>query len=384
MKQQVPLASLQQHLYNEQPLEADLKALVAHLIDNTISSQNIPESHYQIDPRDGTISVFSAARAKRAHTVAPQEPLNTVASDNCPICNEQLTSVCHIQPLSEGASFITDNLYPVVTPHGLTPDAYHQIGANGYIRGGHIFGGHFLQWTSSIHQHDWHNMPLDDLTLTMEQISKFTYKLLSGAEMMPKTAGCHDGSRGYFSIFKNFGAKAGASLSHGHQQLVFSNLMSRSSFNNWRFYGRHMETFADYMLRENPKSLQLLDLGSIVLMVPYFMHRPYTMMAFVKNTDCSHLYQLLPDELAQLTEAMQLAIQAIRQELTADGKPIAYNITLHTGPGCGLYVEFLPRADAMGGLEMQGWWVCQALPSDCFERLHKRISSLRAHRDQVD
>ncbi|MBW8189525.1 hypothetical protein K0504_00640 [Neiella marina] len=376
MKQFVSLQTLKQHLVAELPMDVELSAIIQQLTENSSSNKSIPESHYQIDPRDGTISIFSAARAKRVHTVtnADEQPASDVS---CPICDGKLTTVCHIQPLSNGASFITDNLYPVVTPHGLNPDAHLQFGTQSFIRGGHVFGGHFLQWTSSNHDDDWHNMPLADLVLTMQQLAQFAQKLMTEADVMPKTAGCHHGSRGYITLFKNYGAKAGASLSHGHQQLVFANLMSRSSFNNWRFYGRHMETFADYMLRENPNSLQLLDLGDVVLLVPYFMHRPYTMMAFIKDTECSHLHQLSTQQLEQLTEAMQLAIQAIRSELTDDGKPIAFNVTVHTGPGCGLYVEFLPRADTMGGLELQGCWVCQALPADCYDKLNKRIQMLR-------
>ncbi|MBD1389948.1 hypothetical protein IC617_10960 [Neiella sp. HB171785] len=377
MKQFVSMAKLKQHLVDPQPLRMELSQLIEQLIDNSNSSQNIPESHYQIDPRDGTISVFSAARAKRIHTTAAEPAAQSDDQSDCPICQGQLTTVCHIQPLSEGASFITDNLYPVVTPHGLNPEAHTEFGTQSFIRGGHIFGGHFLQWTSSDHHADWHNMAIDDLVLTVDQLAKFSLKVLTEADAMPKTAGCQQGSRGYFSIFKNYGAKAGASLTHGHQQLVFSNIMSRSSFNNWRFYGRHMETFADYMLRENPTSLELLDLGEVVLLIPYFMHRPYTMMAFVKDTACSHLHHLTPLQTRQLTEAMQLAIKSIRAELAADGKPIAFNVTLHTGPGCGLYVEILPRADTMGGLELQGCWVCQALPTDCHQRLQERIGLLR-------
>ena len=373
MTKQVTIETLREHLVCDNPLDAPFDELIQHLLEHSKSSQNRPESHYQIDPRDGTISIFSEARAKRVHTVRSEDATTVSETNNCPICNGQLTSVCDIQPLSEGASFITDNLYPVVTPHGLTPAIQEQYGSHSFVRGGNIFGGHFLQWTSTIHENDWHNMPLDDLILTIYQLSKFEAKLLLQSDNMPKAAGSRDGARGYVSIFKNFGAKAGASLSHGHQQILFSNLMSRSSFNNWRFYGRHMENFSDYMLRENPSYLTVKDYGDVILVVPYFMHRPYTMMAFVKQTDLSYLFQLPEQTLHHLTQAMQDAISALRAELSADGKTASFNFTIHTGPGCGLYVELLSRADTFGGLELQGTWVCQALPDQCASRLRERI-----------
>ncbi|TAA43592.1 hypothetical protein [Corallincola spongiicola] len=373
MTNKLSLQELQEHLLSDDPMSAPISELVEALVNGTDSSHNLPESHYQIDPRDGEITIFSASRANRPHSTA-DKPTEVTTGDNCPICAGNLTSVCHVQPLSDGASFITENLYPVVHAHGLMKVEPDEVGSHAIVRGGNAFGGHFLQWTSTEHDKDWHNMPLEDLVLTMEQLAIMERKLLTEAVAMPKSAGSNGETRGYLSIFKNFGVKAGASLTHGHQQILFANVMCRSSFNDWRFYARHFENFSDYMLRENAEDLMVKDYGDVVLMVPYFMPRPYTMLAVVKQSDHSHLYHLPEKTLADLTEAMRDAILAMRAELVKDGKPEAFNYLVHTGPGCGLYVEFMPRADAHGGLEMQGTWVCQALPTVCAERLRQNLN----------
>ncbi len=366
---------LQSKLICTDPLHQPMEQLVKNLLEHTGSLNFLPESHYQIDPRVGEITIFSASRAKRAHTVStPMAPLED-DGDNCPICNGNVSALCHIQPLSEGHSFLTENLYPVVHPHALMHGRGEEVGSHAIVRGGDIFGGHFLQWTSSNHQNDWHNMPHADLVLTMQQLAILERKLTCEAGAMPKTAGSHGDTRGYLTIFKNYGAKAGASLTHGHQQILFSNVMCRSTLNNWRFYANHLENFTSFMLRENPDELLVKDYGDVVLLVPYFMARPYAMMAIVKQCDYGHLFQLPEQTLADLTQAMRDAIVALRTELVMDGKPAAFNFLIHSGPGCGLYVEFLPRADTFGGLEMQGTWVCQALPTDCAERLRNNVNA---------
>ncbi|MCM2678493.1 hypothetical protein [Echinimonas agarilytica] len=378
MVRQVSLDVIQASLIANEVDGRQARVYVRHLLEQSASAQNLPNSEYQIDPRDGTVSIYSSARSKRVHTVKT----STVAADdgdNCPICNGQLTGVCHIEPLSQGHCFITENLYPVVHPRGMFVPISQNFSttetADEAARGGNIFGGHFLQWTSSIHTQDWHNMSLDDLTLSVKQLALFSLRIHTESESMPQALGTRENTHGYMSIFKNYGEKGGASLTHGHQQIVFSNLMGRSSYNNWRFYGRHCEYFSDYMLRENSQDLKIKDYGDIVLMVPYFMHRPYTMLVIVKQTQKGYLHQLSDDEVTQFTQAIQHAIRAVRHELAADGKPIAFNFLLHTGPGCGLYAEIIPRADTFGGLELQGTYVCQAQPEDCALRIKKTIAN---------
>jgi galactose-1-phosphate uridylyltransferase len=51
------------------------------------------------------------------------------------------------------------------------------------------------------------------------------------------------------------------------------------------------------------------------------------------------------------------------------GREIAYNVVTHNGPGAGLYFEFLPYTQEMGGYEHLGLFICQGDPEEVAERL---------------
>ena len=53
-------------------------------------------------------------------------------------------------------------------------------------------------------------------------------------------------------ITKNFGRLVGGSLAHGHQQIALSSVVPRRFADNQRFARSHGETFAAFMLRQNP------------------------------------------------------------------------------------------------------------------------------------
>ncbi|MFW5698773.1 MAG: hypothetical protein ACOCYN_02865 [Planctomycetota bacterium] len=132
------------------------------------------------------------------------------------------------------------------------------------------------------------------------------------------------------------------------------------------------------MLRENPAQLAVRDYGPVVLMVPYFMRRPYNMLLAVKRTSCAYLHQLDDEERTATAAAWKDAIQAIRAIMDAIDRPIAFNVTVHNGPGCGLYCEFLPYTQEMGGFEQLGFWVCQGTPEGCAETLRETLGDAPA------
>ena len=167
---------------------------------------------------------------------------------------------------------------------------------------------------------------------------------------------------------------AGASLVHGHQQIAYSNILPQHFFNNLRFRKRHNKSFSRYMLEENPSELLVKDYGELQLIVPYFMKRPLDMLLIVKDSNKRYLHQLNSIEQQQLVEGMQQAIQAILHLMEQMGIPPAYNMIINNGPGCGLYLEFLPKTQMMGGYEQIGLFVCQANAANSAELLRQHIS----------
>ena len=325
-----------------------------------------PDGVYQIDPRNGERIVFNAARAHRPHDNRPDEEASDEPPERaCVVCQGETTGILDVAPLSEGVTFINKNLYPV-----LYPDAQRTSPVSSGPAPGPAVGLHLLQWTSSRHDKDWHNLPLDDRVVVMERLAALEETLLAqGAQALPVSAQNPTGDPVFVSIIKNYGHLVGGSLVHGHQQIALSNLIPRRLLDNWRFAQTYGETFAAHMLRENPECLRVRDYGPALLMVPYFMRRPYEMLLVLKDVSRRYVHQLTGEEFAAVADGWHDAIRAIRAVMPSVGREIAYNVVTHNGPGAGLYFEFLPYTQETGGLEHLGLYICQGLPESVARHL---------------
>jgi len=337
-----------------------------------------PDGVYQVDPRDGTVVVFNAARSRRPHDNAepPKEPEEDGSND--PICRGETTGVIDVAPLSEGFTFINKNLFPAMYPFGdgqPTPAASDN--------GEPPRGMHLLQWTSSYFDRDWYNMPQSDRLIVLQRLAALEEKLLlEDSPGYPVSGTTADGrsTHGYVLVIKNHGRLVGGSLAHGHQQILFSNVKPRHFRRNERFEQSRNETFAEYMLRENPADLLVKDYGPAALAVPYFMRRPYNTMLILKDTKKRHLFECSEEELAAVAEALGDVTAAIMAVMPSIGKQTAYNVTLSNGPGAGLYLEFLPYTQETGGFEHLGLWVCQDSPQRVVENLKKWFAEQASER----
>jgi galactose-1-phosphate uridylyltransferase len=308
----------------------------------------LPDGQVQVDPRNGDRILYHPARGSRPHDNVPPADARLLERE-CVICQGQTTGVIDVAQLTEGFTFINKNLFPILYP----------------FQGADVAAGlHLLQWTSSYHHKDWHNMPPADCVVVMERLAALEEKLLEGCEALP-AAGCIDGQAGeecFVVIIKNYGHLVGSSLIHGHQQIALTNVAPRHFLDNLRFEKNQGESFAAYMLRENPAALLVRDYGLAVLVVPYFMRRPYDMILLVKDCRRRYLHQLDPRELEAVARGWHDATYAIRAVMPRIGREIAYNVITSNGPGTGLYFEFLPYTQEIGGVERLGLFVCQESP----------------------
>lgn len=353
----------------------------AQLLDNISHDEQLckssPDGICQIDPRNGNLVIYNSSRAKRIYSI--NNNIHSTSDDEtCPICKGQSSQIFDLAQQSEGFTFINKNIFPIFHPieeipyedsdYFLHPDSDH-VGRSSY-------GFHLLQWTSSIHHKDWHNMPFADAFIALSRLATLEETLL----YQPSNFMSHSVMKmkesvvsGYVSIIKNFGAAAGASLSHGHQQIAYSNILPQRFFNNLRFRKRNNKSFSDFMLSENPRNLLVKDYGEVVLLVPYFMKRPLDMLLIIKDTDKRYLHQLSELEKQQVTKGIQEATSAIIILMENMGLDPAYNMIVNNGPGCGLYFEFLPQTQRMGGYEHIGLFVCQANTYDSAKLLREQI-----------
>jgi galactose-1-phosphate uridylyltransferase len=344
-----------------------------------------PDHVVQQDPRSFEQVLFNTSRADRPHDNADREArhaLKKPGADDCIICTGQTTGILDLAQLSEGYTFINKNLFPVVFPGDApsTQDEFENDRGVNSTAGNNAHGLHFLQWTSTMHNLDWHNMPIGDLLVVMKRLAALEKHLLSSSqEMMPSLEqfGDDHGRSGYVSIIKNSGSPVGGSIEHGHQQIVFSNIMPRRTRENLAFQRTRGVSFSEYILQENPASLLVREYEHTVLVVPHYMRRPFDMLLLVKDTDKSYLHELSSDQLKSVAAGWQDGIKLLRAVLPLRHRAIAYNVLTHNGPGAGLYFEFLPYTQEEGGFEKLGLSVCQSNPTKASELLKDILGEAR-------
>ena len=344
----------------------DIQALTSSQVNSLFEGEDgikkyAPDGVCQVDPRNGERVVFNSARTRRPHDNRPGKSPQIGAPDDleCAICKGRTTSVVDVADLSEGFTFINKNLFPILFP---AEDAVEFPADGGetltHSRGLRTHGMHFLQWTSSIHDQDWQNMPIDDLVVVLERLAALESSLL-------------DSLGGYVSVIKNFGRLVGGSLVHGHQQICTSNLMPRKIRQNQDFETRMGDTFASFLLQENPVEFTVRDYGGAVLLVPYFMRRPFDTFLVLKDTKKRYLHELTGQEVRAVAQGWQDAIRMILVVMPQIGRETAYNVTLLNGPGAGIYFEFLPYTQETGGFEHLGLFLCQGNPNAVSEQIRE-------------
>jgi len=361
---------LEKLIENRDISEIDIDRLFDLFRNDDDLPSHAPDAVCQIDPRDGALVVYNSQRARRPHdNELPGENRGKQEKKKvCPVCEGSTTGIVDVANLSKGYTFINKNLFPVlfpppeVNPVWLVEPLYPDPSHHGRVS----YGMHFLQWTSTFHDRDWHNMPLEDLRIVLERLAALEKKLLYNTEgYMPPSSQWRSQKEtcGFVSIIKNYGAPVGGSLEHGHQQISWSNIMPRSFYNNWRFFTRHRQFFSSYLLQCNPPELKIKDYGEAVLLVPYFMKRPFNMMLIMHDVGKQYLSELGKGEIEAAAEGIGDAIRLIREIMPKIGKETAYNMLVHNGPGAGIYFEFLPFTQETGGFEHLGMWICQGTPS---------------------
>lgn len=326
--------------------------------------QNLPDNgKLSIDPRSGEPIIYNPSRATRPHDY----PTGGEKKVECPICAGNSTGVMDMAGLQEGFTFINKNLYPVLNP----PDPKKGMKAKSPS------GLHFIQWTSSIHDRDWHNLPDEDCVIVLSRLAGLERKLLSvsrdigGLESQSQTSS-HD--EWYISIIKNVGSAVGGSLEHGHQQIILGDIAPRRIVNNQRFLDQHRQTFSAYLQASNPTSLLVHDYGPALLLVCEFMRRPYEMVLLLKDTNKRFLHEMDQSEMESIALGWKNASQVIRKLMPKMNKQVAYNVITHNGPGAGLYFEFLPYTQEQGGLEQLGLSICQMEPYQSAQKIREELT----------
>jgi galactose-1-phosphate uridylyltransferase len=377
MSQQIDRAALGRILQAESIETLPFHQLVKLFREEEGIDAYLPDGLCQTDPRNGDRVLFNSSRARRPHDNLPNPFIEAQASQDCVVCQGRTTGAIDVADLTEGFSFINKNLYPSLYPWEINRSDHFADGVDENPGLSLLpFGLHFLQWTSSLHDKDWHNMPLGDRVAVMRRLAALEKKLLTDAEVFFRSSKRYEspsGAQAFVLIIKNYGRLVGGSLAHGHQQIALSNVMPRRFGDNWRFEQERGERFSAYLMRENPAKLCIRDYGSAMLLVPYFMRRPYDMMLLVKDAGKRYLYELTEAETMAVSEGWHDALRAIHWIMPEVDRELAYNVITHNGPGAGLYFEFLPYTQETGGFEHLGLLVCQGNPASAATQIREYL-----------
>jgi galactose-1-phosphate uridylyltransferase len=347
-----------QLLVNEKIETLSLDDLLSHTLKDHSVFRPYSDFQFSVDPRSTESIIYNPARAKRPHHFSNDNIKKKTIRETCPICAGETTGIIDLAFLSDGFTFINRNLFPVIHPPGLT--------GNGQVQGQNPpWGFHLVQWSSSIHDQDWHNMVEEDCVIVMSRLAAAEKKLFNLAQEIReklKSGNEHAEDETFISVIKNTGSAVGGSLEHGHQQILLSNLTPRRLRDNQKFEAEHGITFSKHLQESNPSELLVRDYDCASLIISKYMRRPLEMILVLKDTKKAYLHELNEGELLAVSRGWTDGTRAIRKLMPDMDKEIAFNIVTHNGRGAGLYFEFLPYTQETGGVEQLGLSVCQADP----------------------
>lgn len=322
--------------------------------------------HSAVDPRNEEPVVFNPGRTLRPHDYPVQNAIDDREKTACPICKGDTTGILDWAELKDGITFINKNLYPVLSlPE---PDDGGDTSE--------FQGLHFVQWTSSQHDHDWYNMTVDDCAMVLSRLSVLEKVLLDFSleiKHRRELSGSSTKESWHVSIIKNVGSTVGGSLEHGHQQIILGNVTPRRILADQEFEEKEGISFVQYLIMKSSTKLIIRDYGGAVLLVTQFMRRPYEMILLVKDQDKRHLFELDNRELHEVAQGWKDASRAIRGIMPRLQREVAFNVVTHNGHGSGLYFEFLPFTQEQGGLEQLGLSVCQATPEGAADQIRQKL-----------
>jgi len=178
-KNQLTTSDFEKLIQTDSIDDLTLEEIEALFIEEYAKCDSKPNPIYQIGPRNHEPVFYNASRSSRPQTYS----LNSKAEGEkpCPICSGHTTGILDWAPLSEGFTFINKNLFPVLFPYTKSefdkfPKA-KKIQPSG-LKERFARGLHFLQWTSSLHNNKWANMPDDDCFIVMKRLAALERKLL--------------------------------------------------------------------------------------------------------------------------------------------------------------------------------------------------------------
>jgi UDPglucose--hexose-1-phosphate uridylyltransferase len=188
-----------------------------------------------------------------------------------------------------------------------------------------------------------------------------------------------------FTIIKNVGASAGATVAHSVSQLVGMAIVPpllRVKLQSARaFYeAKKRSIFEDILGEEVRTGTRLVyENNGFTVFCPYAARTPFEMAVYPKR-QCPDFHGVSDQEMAQLADALKAALRKLNRAL--DHPP--YNLVLFTAPtrtprhdewatieqDFRWHIEITPRLHHLGGIELgTGCWINSVWPETAAEHL---------------
>ncbi len=162
----------------------------------------------------------------------------------------------------------------------------------------------------------------------------------------------------YIFVFRNHGKAAGASLEHGHSQIVASPMIPPHAWQKIHGVARYAEysgrcLYRDMVEEETCEEERVVAQNeSFICFAPFASRRPFELWILPKRQD-SHFARIAPQQMRDL--AAMLKETLLRLDLCLGDPP--YNYTLLTTASCNdfhWHIEIIPRLAVAGGFELGG------------------------------
>jgi UDPglucose--hexose-1-phosphate uridylyltransferase len=175
----------------------------------------------------------------------------------------------------------------------------------------------------------------------------------------------------YILLFKNYGVDAGASLEHGHGQMIALPMIPKNAYEElegaYRYFEYHERCiFCDIIRQEKQEKLRIVCENELfVAFCPFASRFPFQVWLISKQHS-PYFCHMSAQEKNKLSEILKCSLLKIKKVL----RDPSYNFILHTSPldikqaeGFHWYVEIMPKLTRVAGFEWgSGFYIVPTPP----------------------
>jgi len=178
----------------------------------------------------------------------------------------------------------------------------------------------------------------------------------------------------YVSIFRNYGASAGASLSHAHAQIIAMPIVPKILWEENAVSKKYYEengrcVFCDIISVEIKSKRFIWNNDGFVIFAPWASINPFEFWIFPKRHQSSIL-ELTEDEVRWLAEALRISFGGLKNLL--NDPPYNFGFHMMLSPYYHWHIEVYPKLSVWAGFEKStGMYINTMPPEEAAENLRE-------------